>query len=291
MVGGGRSRLVIVLATTNDQPSPNSVRSISSRQNPLVRTFRELAGDPDPTGERILLDGIHLVQEAHSSGALFEVVVVAASRLREVTEEGELARALERDAIDVVAADDKVFAALSPVKTPSGVAAIARRKVTAPPIICGHPNAFVIAAVDVQDPGNVGSLLRAAEAGGATGAFVCGTSANPFSWKALRGSMGSAMRLPVVPGMTVDAVMNCMADAGLRIVAAVPRGGEHPDEIDWRGPVGLLVGGEGPGLGDEIVARADARVTIPMATTVESLNVAAAGAVLVYAARRQRVSP
>ena len=291
MVGGGRSRLVIVLAATNDQPSTNSVRSISSRQNPLVRTFRELAGDPDPTGERILLDGIHLVQDAHSSGALFEVVVVAASRLREVTEEGELARALERDAIDVVAADDKVFAALSPVKTPSGVAAIARRKVTAPPIICGHPNAFVIAAVDVQDPGNVGSLLRAAEAGGATGAFVCGTSANPFSWKALRGSMGSAMRLPVVPGMTVDAVMNCMADAGLRIVAAVPRGGEHPDEIDWRGPVGLLVGGEGPGLGDEIVARAAARVTIPMATTVESLNVAAAGAVLVYAARRQRVSP
>ena len=291
MVGGGRPRLVIVLTATNDQPSTNSVRSISSRQNPLVRTFRELAGDPDPTGERILLDGIHLVQDAHSSGALFEVVVVAASRLREVTEEGELARALERDAIDVVAADDKVFAALSPVKTPSGVAAIARRKVTAPPIICGHPNAFVIAAVDVQDPGNVGSLLRAAEAGGATGAFVCGTSANPFSWKALRGSMGSAMRLPVVPGMTVDAVMNCMADAGLRIVAAVPRGGEHPDEIDWRGPVGLLVGGEGPGLGDEIVARADARVTIPMATTVESLNVAVAAAVLVYAARRQRVSP
>jgi TrmH family RNA methyltransferase len=267
------------------------VRSISSRQNPLVRTFRELADDPDPTGERILLDGIHLVQDAHLSGALFEVVVVAASRLRDVTDEGELASALERDGVDVVAADDKVFASLSPVKTPSGVAAIARRKVTAPPIICGHPKALVVTAVDVQDPGNVGSLLRAAEAGGATGAFVCGTSANPFSWKALRGSMGSAMRLPVVPGMPVDAVMNCMADAGLRILAAVPRGGEHPDEIDWRGPVGVLVGGEGPGLSDEIVARADARVTIPMATTVESLNVAVATALLVYAARRQRVSP
>jgi TrmH family RNA methyltransferase len=267
------------------------VRSISSRQNPLVRTFRELADAPDPTGERILLDGIHLVEDAHRAGALFEVVVVATSRLRQETEEGELAAALERDAIDVVEADDKVFSALSPVKTPSGIAAIARRKVTAPPIICGHPKALVITAVDVQDPGNVGSLLRVAEAGGATGAFVCGASANPFSWKALRGSMGSAIRLPVVPGMTVDAVLNCMADAGLRIVAAVPRGGEHPDEMDWRGPIGVLMGGEGPGLSEEIVARSDARVTIPMATTVESLNVAVAAALIVYAARRQRVSP
>jgi TrmH family RNA methyltransferase len=267
------------------------LRTISSRQNPLVRTFRELADHPDPTGERVLLDGAHLVEDAQKSGALFEVVVVSSSRLQDVSEEGELAQALERDAVDVVAADEKVFAALSPVKTPSGIAAIARRKVTAPPIICGHPRAFVVTAVDVQDPGNVGSLLRAAEAGGATGAFVCGTSANPFSWKALRGSMGSAMRLPVVPGMTVDAVMNCMAEAGLRIIAAVPQGGEHPDEIDWRGPVGLLLGGEGPGLRDDVVARADALVSIPMATTVESLNVAVAGAVLVYAARRQRVSP
>ena len=267
------------------------MRSISSRQNPLVRAFRDLAGDPDPTGERVLLDGVHLVQDARRAGALFEVVVVATSRLRESTSEGELADALERDGVDVVAADDKVFASLSPVKTPSGIAAIARRKITAPPIICGHVNAFVVTAVDVQDPGNVGSLLRAAEAGGATGAFVCGASANPFSWKALRGSMGSAMRLPVVPGMTVDAVITCMADAGLRIIAAVPRGGAHPDEVDWRGPVGLLVGGEGPGLSDEIVARANALVTIPMATTVESLNVAVAGALLVYAARRQRISP
>ena len=266
------------------------MRSISSRQNPLVRNFRDLANEPDPTGERVLLDGAHLVNDAHRSGALFEVVVVAASRL-ERAEESELVNTLEDAGVDVVAADDRVFASLSPVKTPSGVAAIARRKVTAPPLICGHPRAFVVTAIDVQDPGNVGSLLRAAEAGGATGAFVCGTSANPFSWKALRGSMGSAMRLPVVPGMTVEAVMTCVTDAGLRVVAAVPRGGEHPDEIDWRGPMALLLGGEGSGLGDELTARADARVTIPMATTVESLNVAVAGGVLVYAARRQRIAP
>jgi len=266
------------------------MRSISSRQNPIVRTFRELAGHPDPTGERVLLDGVHLVRDAHDAGAVFEVVVVAASRLQPDTEEGTLAVALENADVDVVAVDDKVFGAISPVRTPSGVAAIARRKVSAPPLICGHERAFVVAAIDVQDPGNVGSLLRAAEAGGVTGGFVCGASANPFSWKSLRGSMGSALRLPVVAGMTSDAAIACMKSSGLRLVAAVPHGGEPPDEIDWRGRVGLLLGGEGPGLTEQIVSQSDVRVTVPMAVTVESLNVAVAAGILIYAARRQRIA-
>jgi len=267
------------------------VKNITSRHNPIVRTFRALADDPDPTGERVLLDGSHLVSAAHAAGAVFELLVVAASQLGTVREEKPLARRLEASAIDVVTADDKVFAALSPVKTPSGIAAIVRRKVTAPSIICDHPHAFVVTAVDVQDPGNVGALIRVAEAGGATGAFVCGSSASPFSWKALRGSMGSALRLPTVAGMTADAVMNCMTEPGLRTIAAVPRGGQSPEAVDWRGRVGLFVGGEGPGLADELVARCDARVSIPMATTVESLNVAVAAAVLIYTARNQRMNP
>jgi TrmH family RNA methyltransferase len=91
--------------------------------------------------------------------------------------------------------------------------------------------------------------------------------------------------------MTTEAVMNCMTDAGLRMIAAVPRGGDNPDDIDWRGMVGLFVGGEGPGLSDDVVRRSEARVTIPMALTVESLNVAVATGVLIYAARRQRINP
>jgi len=103
------------------------VKSISSRQNPLVRTFRALADDPDPTGERVLLDGAHLVRDAHSAGAAFEVLVIAASQLNTQSEEEQIARALEADSVEVIAAHDKVFAALSPVKSPSGIAAIARR--------------------------------------------------------------------------------------------------------------------------------------------------------------------
>ena len=79
-----------------------------------------------------------------------------------------------------------------------------------------------------------------------------------------------------------------MKDAKLRTVAAVARGGDDPDAIDWTGSTGLLLGGEGPGLSDEVADACDARVTIPMAEPVESLNVAVAGAILIYAARRQR---
>ena len=118
--------------------------------------------------------------------------------------------------------------------------------------------------------------------------LVSGTSANPFSWKAIRGSMGSALRLPVAGGLTNASVLTCLRSAGIRAVAAVPRGGEDPDTVDWRGRVALIVGGEGAGIPDEVARRCDRLASIPMAARVESLNVAAAGAILVYAARRQR---
>ena len=265
------------------------MKSISSRQNPIVREFRALADAPDPTGTRLLLDGVHLVRDAHAARLPLEIVAVAASRLESPTEEGELARALERDGVTVIEVADTVFPAVSPVKTPGGIAAIATRAAVAATDIC-RGTGFLVAAVDVQDPGNLGSIVRAAEAGGVTGMFVAGASANPFSWKALRGSMGSALRLPIVDGMQPTSVLTCMKKSGLRAIAAIARGGTDPDAIDWRGNVGLLVGGEGPGLSDDLIASCDERTTIPMAEGVESLNVAVSAGILVYAARRQRRS-
>jgi TrmH family RNA methyltransferase len=264
------------------------MKVISSRQNPIVAAFRTLADEPDPTGARLLLDGAHLVNDARSSGLRFETVAVAASKLTTQTEEGLLAQRLEREGIDVVEAADAVFDVLSPVKSPSGIVAIAGRKGVTAAEICAPPDAFILAAMDVQEPGNVGALLRAAEAGGVSGGLVCGVSANPFSWKAVRGSMGSVLRLPIVAGMTTHQAMTSMRKSGVRMIAAVARGGQDPDAVNWRGKVGLLLGGEGPGLTDEAIALCDARVTIPMAGGVESLNIASAGAILIYAARRQR---
>jgi TrmH family RNA methyltransferase len=264
------------------------VRTISSRQNPIVRTFRELAADPPADGSRLLLDGVHLVEEARAAGVALERVAVSAPHLDDESDVARLAHALERDQVEVVAVTATVMSALSPVRTPAGIVAIASRSPVAAAEICQMKNAFILGPVDVQDPGNLGALLRAAEAGGASGAVVCGTSASPFSWKAVRGSMGSVLRLPIAAGMEPGALVTCAQKSGVRVVASVPRGGDEPAAIDWRGRVLLLTGGEGPGLADSLIARCDARVSIPMQAPVESLNVAVAAALLVYEARRQR---
>ncbi|HEV8393409.1 MAG TPA: RNA methyltransferase [Vicinamibacterales bacterium] len=264
------------------------MRTISSRHNPVVAAFRALATTPDPAGRRVLLDGPHLIGEALDAGLDFEVILVAASRSASGTEAGRLAHELERRGLPIVEADDRAFDAVSPVRSPSGIAAIALRAPSAPALLCDRADAFVLVVADVQDPGNVGALLRSAEAGGVTGAFVTGASANPFSWKALRGSMGSALRLPTATGLAPEAIMAEMRQAGMRVIASVARGGADPDGVSWKGSVGLWIGGEGHGLADDLVERCDERVTIPMAPQVESLNAAVAGALLVYAARRQR---
>jgi RNA methyltransferase, TrmH family len=265
------------------------MRTISSRQNPLVRAFRGLSDSPDPGGRRVVLDGVHLVRDAMRAGLAIETIAVGATRLERDGQEREVARPLEAAGVDVVAVTEPVLAAMSPVRSPSGIIAIARRPVTTVARLVEQPQPLLLVAVDVQDPGNVGALIRAAEAAGADGAVVCGLSAHPFSAKALRGSMGSALRLPVVAELSVAAINDCLERSDVRTVAAVARGGEDPDAIDWTGRVALLLGGEGPGLTEDVIARCDRRVTIPMAPAVESLNVAAAGAILMYAARRQRV--
>ena len=145
-------------------------------------------------------------------------------------------------------------------------------------------------AAEIQDPGNVGGLIRAAEAGGADGVVVTTGSANPFSWKSLRGSMGSALRLPVVTGLDLDdSDGRCWTARGVASCAAVPRSGIDPDALDWRGRRGRVDWRRGPGPADaRSCAAAPHRVTIPMAEPVESLNAAVAAGVLVYAARRHR---
>jgi TrmH family RNA methyltransferase len=264
------------------------MKTITSRQNSLVRAFRELADAPDPSGRRLLLDGTHLVREARDAGMRFEAVAISSAHAGDGSDVAALARALERDRIDISSVSGAVMAAMSPVKTPSGIVAIAEREPLDADSIFVQPGALVVVAADVQDPGNLGALLRAAEAGGATGVLVCGISASPFSWKTLRGSMGSALRLPAAAVPTPEMALERVRAAGLQSIAATPRGGAPPGEIDWRVSTAIFLGGEGTGLSASVVESCDARVTIPMRPPVESLNVAVAAALLIYEARRQR---
>ena len=149
------------------------MRRVSSRQNDAVRSFRALANEPDSSGTRLLLDGAHLVHEALQAGVRFEIAAVASSRLDADTEERRLATTLEHRGVDVVVAADQVFDAMSPVRTPSGIVAIATREPSSTSRICHDAGGFTLATVGVQDPGNLGALIRVAEAGGVTGMLVC----------------------------------------------------------------------------------------------------------------------
>jgi TrmH family RNA methyltransferase len=286
--------LVVVVANprpaTNHQPEASTAMpAITSRHHPIVDAFRELMTDPDPQGRRLLLDGAHLIADAHDAGLDFELVVVSAA-LGADTEEAHLAASLRRAGVEVRSASATVLDAMSPVRTPSGVVAIARRQAVTLSDLVAPDEPMLLVATDVQDPGNVGALVRVAEASGATGMLVCGSSANPFTWKALRGGMASTLRLPVACGLTLSESLAALQAANVRIGAAVPRDGRDPDEVNWRGRVAALIGGEGSGLDPQAIAASQEKTTIPMAPRVESLNVAVAGALLMYAARRQRVA-
>jgi TrmH family RNA methyltransferase len=260
--------------------------TITSRHNPLVARFRDAArGDG---GDVMLLDGAHLVGDAIAAGVGVQLAAVAAAALEKHGDLRELAAALGRAGAEVADVSSPVMDAISPVKSSSAVVALAKRPVFRSEQLYNGAGILVVIVVDVQDPGNLGAIVRVAEAAGASGLIAAGASASPFGWKALRGSMGSALRLPIVSGVGADEAVAEARRHGCRIVATVPRAGASIFEADLRGPVAVLVGGEGAGLPEALVDEADDRVTIPMQAPVESLNAAVTAALVLYEARRQR---
>ena len=259
--------------------------TITSRQNPLVARFRTAArGD---VGGVMLLDGAHLIADAIAAAITFHLAAVtpASSEDRDIQ---ALVDSLQRAGVEVITVSASVMAAVSPVKTPSGIVALAERPAADADRMYGGAAALVVSAVDVQDPGNLGAIVRVAEAAGATGFVAAGGSANPFGWKALRGSMGSALRLPIASEVTAEDAIAEARRHRCRVVAAVPRDGRSLFDVDLTAPIHVLIGGEGQGLAASLVDAADDRVTIPMQAPVEALNAAVTAALIVYEARRQR---
>lgn len=252
---------------------------LTSRRHPLVQACRDARGGG--ADEPLLLDGWHLLADAVQAGLAIDTVAIARDPADAAAAQA-LATLVDRGA-HVVRVSADMLQAMSPVRTPSGVVALARRPPAPLTRVFEATPALVLVAVDVQDPGNVGALVRTAEAAGATGVVAAGTSADPFGWKALRGAMGSAFRLPVARTADLSAVLALARERGVRTVALVPRGGIAIERVDGRASTALLLGGEGSGLPDAVVAGADHAVTLPMAVPVESLNVSVAGALALYA--------
>jgi TrmH family RNA methyltransferase len=237
----------------------------------------------------MLLDGAHLVADALAARVALREAAVAAG-----ADEGDdalraLLTSLERAGVTIVSVTSAVMNALSPVRSASRIVALADRPSPDAAAVFARPPAPAVIALDVQDPGNLGAIIRVAEAGGAAGVLAAGASADPFGWKALRGSMGSSLRLPVASVSDGGAAVAAGRRAGYRILAAVPRCGRPLFDVDLRGAVAILIGGEGAGLPASVAEAADAHVTIPMEGSVESLNAAVAAALLVYESKRQRM--
>ena len=282
------SRRAATQTSLHEYADTPHVKTITSRQNPLVTRFRAVRAAHSPR-RHLLLDGPHLIGDALDTKTRIDVALFSATALGG-SSPGliELADTLSASGVDVFAASDAVIEAASPVRRPSGVVALAlHQPYPLEQIISQTGSGLVLAAVGVQDPGNVGAIIRAADAGGAAAVVVSGGSADPFGWRALRGAMGSSLRLPVavvddLPGLIVAA-----RERGTQVVATVPRGGTGLYETDLTGPRLILIGQEGAGLTPEMNASADLRVSIPMRRRVDSLNVSAAAALIIYEARRQ----
>ena len=286
-------------------PATPSAATLTSRDNRWLKQFRlALRGGLPTESGSVGVEGVRLTEEALQSGCPIEAVLFSETgeRHRE-----RLAPWIGRPeiAFPVLRTTDRLFESIADTEHPQGVAAlVAPRAATLDDLLRAPQGAcspLLAVLAGVQDPGNVGTILRTAAAFGATGAVTAASgqsgTASPYSPKALRASAGAALHLPILAGMSLSILLAQLKVENIRTLASSvhePRGSDQPLlapwQVDWCQPVALLIGNEGAGLPEEVERGANARIRIPMAGGVESLNAAAAAAVLFYEAARQRNS-
>jgi TrmH family RNA methyltransferase len=248
-----------------------------SEKNPLLKQVRAAVRIGALTEDGFAIaEGPHLLGEALASGREIGAVIYAESARK--------AR-IQNPTIRVVAVPDAIFTELTATETPQGVIALVRPRVsTAEEVFAGRA---LVAVLDrIQDPGNAGAILRAAEAFGATGAVFLKGSVYPYNPKCVRGSAGSIFRLPVVAGLGDAELLGAIAKIGGALYAAMPRAEVAVAGADFTTGCAIVIGSEAHGV-RETLAEAATGLRIPT-TGVESLNAAVAAGILFYEARRQR---
>ena len=285
-----------------------TVDVITSRANRWIKMFRAGLRGSGPSGdEPIAVEGPKLIEDALHHGIEAQAMLVSESGEREMerilraASESESGIARSR----VLRTTDKIFEGLSGTESPQGVAALFRQPAWTFEDIVGPAgieqqgddsraeSPLLLVMAGVQDPGNVGTMLRSGEAFGASGVIATRGTADPWSPKAVRASAGSALRLPVLRGMSVPVVLAQLRVSKIKIVAtgsgsSKDGGSTGRTQINLREPVAIFIGNEGAGLGSEAETAADAHISIPMSETVESLNAGIAASILLYEVARQR---
>jgi TrmH family RNA methyltransferase len=260
---------------------------ITSRDNSLLRRARAVRdGKID---DSIFIEGLRLCEEGLKSGLTIEAVIYS-EQIAGKAKAAQLIAELENAAAKSASVSEKLLESISYTKTPQGIIVLASRPVITEKEFKARQPASPLLVVmhGINNPVNVGAILRTAEAAGASGAITTGNTADPFSPKSLRGAMGSAFRLPIWTGADYPRVIEWCRKQAVQTVCADAKAAKTYTEIDWRRATALIMGSESHGLSPAEILASDRVVSIPMKGSTESLNVAVAAGILLYEASRQR---
>lgn len=268
----------------------SSKPEITSTKNPLVVRFRTLADRAarEASGQ-FVIEGLRLLEQALADRVPLDVVLYDPR----TSASGGLPALLARAAAHgtrLVPATARVVAACSQVETPQGIVAIARRPSAPLGSLLADRAALLVIADRIQDPGNLGTIIRIADAAGASGVIAVAGTVDAFNSKAVRATMGSVFHLPVASAGT-DELIDALEARGIRTLVADQHGAVDFLDADYRRPCAIVVGNEGQGVDPRWTVGAAATVRIPMYGRAESLNVAVAAALLLYEARRRSHAP
>lgn len=256
---------------------------LTSTQNPLIKQIRKLHSTKERHKQQLfLIEGTHLIEEACKVGY---PLAAACCTLEWQGKHQSLWETVCSQCQRAEIVSPEVLNAIATTVQPDGVVATAKRGMHSPPV---PYTGLVMALETIQDPGNLGTMIRTAAAAGASGLWLSGDSVDLDNPKVLRASAGQWFRLPMAVSDDLKLTVEQAQRARMQIIATLPSANLTYWEVDWQQPTLMLLGNEGGGLSSSLAAMADLQVKIPLHPGVESLNVAIAGALMLYEAQRQR---
>ena len=265
----------------------SSYNPISSKDNSIVKFLRSLADPKRRKKEQaFLIEGVKMVEEALRDNLGIKTVIAAPS-LTQHHGKGVL-KLSESKGVDIIWISERLLDVLADSKTPQPVMAVVQMKQHTEESLLDNKSRLIVVAHQLQDPGNLGTIIRTAEAVGSSGIIITPNTVDPFNPKAVRASMNSILRLPVVLVGDIALFLQKCRQTGFQTVATALNGVKAHFAVDLTKPTAVIVGQEGAGLPQGIMDGIDLRVRIPMVETIDSLNVATAAAVVLYEAMRQR---
>lgn len=261
---------------------------ITSRANPLVKELRALTQKKvrEQRGE-FLLEGIQLVLQAIQCGAQIRLLVVASELLTSKIAR-EAVRQQERAGTRIVHVSRAVFESLAEREHPTGIAAVVKTPARALNDLRVDEHAVFVALYQVSNPGNLGTILRTADAVNARGVILIGNATDPYSAAALNASRGAVFSVPLAQIENESVLLHWCRETNVRLVTTSDQAAQNFWDAHLRAPILFLFGNEGEGLPPEILAQGDA-VKIPMRGAVDSLNVAVAASVILFECERQKL--